>query len=123
MENRSDVISISLVTPVYRGAEYLSALVEREDAFRSHLEASPLPVRLIESIFVCDDPADGSASLLSSLAASRPWMTVLHLGKNVGQHAATAAGMLHASGDWVATLDEDGQHDPFCVPDMVRTAV
>jgi glycosyltransferase involved in cell wall biosynthesis len=123
MENRDDVISISFVTPVYRGEEYLSALVEREEAFRAHLEASPLAIRLIESIFVCDDPVDGSAALLSSLAVKRPWMTVLYLAKNVGQHAATAAGMLHASGDWVATLDEDGQHDPFRILDLVQSAI
>ena len=34
------------------------------------------------------------------------------LSRNFGQHPATVAGVLHSSGDWIATLDEDGQHPP-----------
>lgn len=116
-------LSLSFVVPVYRGEKHLPELVARQEAFRAQLESSGASVRLIEAIFVCDEPVDGSAAVLATLARDRPWMSVIHLSKNSGQHAATAAGMLHTSGDWVVTMDEDGQHDPFRVPALFEAAL
>ena len=114
-------LSLSIVVPVYSGASFLPALVERQEALRTRLETTP--IRHVESIFVCDEPIDDSAKVLQDLAATRPWMTVLHLGKNMGQHSATAAGMLHTSGDWVVTMDEDGQHDPLGIVALLEATV
>lgn len=119
----SQSLSLSIVVPVYGGEAFLTALVERQEALRTKLENSGFPIRHVESIFVCDEPVDGSAKVLAGLAATRPWLTVLHLGKNMGQHAATAAGMLHTSGDWVVTMDEDGQHDPLAILELLETTV
>ena len=119
----TEFLSLSLVVPVYGGQAFLADLVARQEALRAQLEASQLPIRHVESIFVCDEPIDGSAKLLEGLAKTRPWMTVLHLGKNMGQHGATAAGMLHTSGDWVVTMDEDGQHDPLAVIELLEATL
>lgn len=116
-------LSLSIVVPVYCGAPFLEGLVAKQEALRAQLEGSALPIRHVESIFVCDEPVDGSAALLEGLAKSRPWMTVLHLGKNMGQHSATAAGMLHTSGDWVVTMDEDGQHEPLAIVELLEATV
>ena len=119
----SQSLSLSIVVPVYGGEAFLAGLVERQEALRSKLENSGLHIRHVESIFVCDAPQDGAARVHAGLAASRPWLTVLHLGKNMGQHAATAAGLLHTSGDWVVTMDEDGQHDPLAIVELLETTV
>lgn len=119
----SPSLSLSIVVPVYSGQPFLEGLVLRQEALRAQLEAGDLPIRHVESIFVCDEPVDGSAALLVGLSKSRPWMTVLHLGKNMGQHSATAAGMLHTSGDWVVTMDEDGQHEPLAIIDLLKATV
>lgn len=116
-------VSLSFVVPVYRGERYLEGLVGRLDELRLQLEGGALPVRLLEAIFVCDEPVDGSAALLSTLAARHPWMTVIHLARNSGQHGATAAGMLHSSGDWVISIDEDGQHDPVKVIELLDASL
>jgi undecaprenyl-phosphate 4-deoxy-4-formamido-L-arabinose transferase len=44
------------------------------------------------------------------------------LARNFGQHPATVAGIVSTNGDWVVTMDEDGQHDPSQIPAMLRTA-
>jgi polyisoprenyl-phosphate glycosyltransferase len=119
----SPFLSLSIVVPVYSGQAFLSGLVARQEALRAQLENSEWPIRHVESIFVCDEPIDGSAKLLQELAATRPWLTVLHLGKNMGQHGATAAGMLHTSGDWVVTMDEDGQHDPLAITELLEATL
>ena len=45
------------------------------------------------------------------------------LARNYGQHAATLAGMSSSGGDWIVTLDEDGQHDPRAIGGMLDTAM
>lgn len=45
------------------------------------------------------------------------------LSRNFGQHAATLAGMSSSGGDWVATMDEDGQHDPADLGGMLDVAL
>jgi glycosyltransferase involved in cell wall biosynthesis len=44
------------------------------------------------------------------------------LSRNFGQHAATLAGMTSAEGDWIVTMDEDGQQDPAYIAAMIDRA-
>jgi glycosyltransferase involved in cell wall biosynthesis len=105
-------VYLSTVTPVFHGAEYLAELVEALAAVRNEFDARDFPIELTEAIFVNDEPIDDSARLLEDIRASRPWVKTVQLSRNFGQHPATVAGILHSSGDWVATLDEDLQHHP-----------
>jgi undecaprenyl-phosphate 4-deoxy-4-formamido-L-arabinose transferase len=41
------------------------------------------------------------------------------MARNFGQHPATIAGILYSSGDWVVTLDEDLQHPPEKIDDLL----
>lgn len=114
---------VSTVTPVYCGGRYLAELVERIAMVRQNLETSDAPLRLMESIFVIDDAIDDSAGVLKQLSERWPWVHVVNLSRNFGQHPATMAGILYTSGDWVVTLDEDLQHDPQCISALLRRAV
>jgi glycosyltransferase involved in cell wall biosynthesis len=118
-----EVISLSVVTPVYRGAEYLPALVAELAAVRDGLVAAGHPVRLVEAVFVDDGAVDHSAAVLEELQAKHHWVRVLTLSRNYGQHPATVAGILHTGGDWVATLDEDLQHPPAELFGLLTKAV
>jgi glycosyltransferase involved in cell wall biosynthesis len=114
-------IEISVVVPVYSGREYLSSLLE---ALRSVRESwTEKPFQLLEVVFVDDASKDDSAQLLEQLAVDNDWVQVITLSRNFGQHAATAAGILHTCGQWVATLDEDLQHDPNHIEVLLRKAV
>lgn len=118
-----DSISISTVTPVYSGKEYLEDLVVKIEQVRDQWMSSGSPLRLEEAIFVNDSSTDGSLELLYEIQKSRPWIQVLNLSRNFGQHQATIAGILHSSGDWIITLDEDLQHDPVYIDTLLETAV
>ncbi len=117
------IISISTVTPVYAGKEYLNDLITRIEQVKKEWEDSNSLVRLIESIFVNDGSADGSLEVLYSLQKIKPWIKVINLSRNFGQHSATVAGILYSSGDWIVTLDEDLQHDPQHINSLLETAV
>lgn len=116
-------ITISTVTPVYRGEAYLAELASRLSSLKQEWERQEKPFCLLESVFVLDGAIDGSAPILEKLAGLNPWIHVVNLSRNFGQHPATMAGILHTSGDWVVTLDEDLQHDPGNIIELLRKAV
>jgi glycosyltransferase involved in cell wall biosynthesis len=116
-------LTVSTVTPVYAGEEYLPALVEKIEQVREKWNAADAPVELLEAIFVNDAAIDDSPNILEHLSVDRPWIRIVNLSRNFGQHPATVAGILHTTGDWVVTLDEDLQHDPAYIEHMLETSV
>jgi glycosyltransferase involved in cell wall biosynthesis len=117
------MITLSTVTPVYSGEAYLAELATCLANLKQEWEKQGKAFCLLESIFVLDGPIDNSVSVLGELARQWPWIHVVSLSKNFGQHPATMAGVLYTSGDWVVTLDEDLQHDPGCIVQLLRKAV
>ncbi|MFT5139160.1 MAG: glycosyltransferase involved in cell wall biosynthesis [Lysobacterales bacterium] len=116
------MISISTVTPVYAGQEYLPQLVLELNQLRVQIETHSKKLVLAESIFVLDGAIDSSEQVIDKLSKTYPWIRVVTLSRNFGQHNATVAGILHCSGDWVVTLDEDLQHPPENILHMLFIA-
>ena len=116
-------VRVSVVVPVYRGAAFLEELVEALSRVRHAWEDERAPLGLAEVIFVDDASVDSSIEVLRDLQARFSWVKVLQLSRNFGQHPATVAGILHTSGDWVCTLDEDLQHPPESLPALLAQAV
>ena len=114
---------MSTVTPVYSGANYLKSLIAELKSLRNTWIAENAPVTLDEAIFVDDGSIDDSSAILDELAAHYDWVHVIHLSRNFGQHPATMAGILHTSGEWVVTLDEDLQHHPQDIQHLFASVV
>ena len=115
-------VILSVVVPVYAGENFLVELTKRLNNIRQQWIDDNSPVSLAEVIFVNDGSTDQSSKLLSHLSETNPWVSVLQLSRNFGQHAATIAGILHSSGDWIVTMDEDLQHPPEEIPTMLKEA-
>lgn len=116
-------MTISTVTPVYNGARYLPELLASLDSYRSYLAEKNAGISLAESIFVVDDAIDSSERVLREQEKQYEWLKLVVLSRNFGQHPATIAGILHSSGDWVVTLDEDLQHRPQNITDLLYKAI
>jgi undecaprenyl-phosphate 4-deoxy-4-formamido-L-arabinose transferase len=119
----SERVSLSVVVPVYSGADFLKTLVAELDRVRVRWSTEGGPISLTEVIFVDDAAIDQSGEIIDLLAREHDWITAIHLARNFGQHPATIAGILHTSGDWVVTLDEDLQHSPARIEDLLRKAI
>jgi glycosyltransferase involved in cell wall biosynthesis len=118
-----DVRRVSVVVPVYQGEQTLEALVKEIIPLTSlHRTAHGQLFHVSEVILVNDGAIDGSTSVMTSIASQYPFVTPLWLSRNFGQHPATLAGMASSTGDWVVTLDEDGQHDPADIATMIDHA-
>jgi polyisoprenyl-phosphate glycosyltransferase len=120
----SSALRVSVVIPVYRGETCLRALVEELAPLAS---GSTTPqgraFGVDEVLLVHDCGPDRSDRTIEALAEEYPFVRPVWLSRNFGQHAATLAGMASATGDWVATLDEDGQQDPADIGRMLDTGL
>ena len=121
---KSDHHTISIVIPVYQGEQSLPTLIEAiEPLTREFTTPEGRTAKVVEVVLVHDCGPDGSDQRIRQLAADLDWIHPVWLSRNFGQHAATLAGMSYSGGDWVATLDEDGQHDPRDLAGMLDTAM
>lgn len=115
---------ISVVTPVYQGEMTLAALIAEIEPFVT-LTHTPdgHPFRVTEVLLVHDNGPDDSARVIRELVAKYEFVRPIWLSKNFGQHAATIAGMASSGGEWIATIDEDGQHNPADLSTLLDTAM
>lgn len=117
-------LRVSVVIPTYRGAESLPSLVDELLVFaKPSVTAAGVPFRIVEIILVHDCGPDRTDLCLEMLARRHPEVRPLWLSRNFGQHAATLAGMASAVGNWIVTLDEDGQQDPQDLSRMLDVGV
>jgi glycosyltransferase involved in cell wall biosynthesis len=104
---------LSIVIPVYNEVENLPLL---DQAIREAIQD-----RAYEVIFVNDGSDDGSTEALEELVALDPEHNrVIEFRRNFGQTAAIAAGIDHAQGDVIVTLDADMQNDPADIPMLIE---
>jgi glycosyltransferase involved in cell wall biosynthesis len=118
-----DDCTLSLIVPVYAGERYLLELFDRICLIRKAWIDDKSPVQITELIFVDDASIDNSSDILNHLKNENSWVHVLTLSKNYGQHPSTVAGILHSSGKWVVTMDEDLQHPPEKIALLLKKAL
>lgn len=117
-------IRVSLVIPVYRGERTLPSLMEEILPLTTEQRTpSGRSFVLTEVLLVHDCGPDRSDLTIQALEARYPFVRGIWLTRNCGQHAATMAGMASSDGDWVATIDEDGQQDPADIATLIDTAL
>ncbi|MCW2298639.1 MULTISPECIES: glycosyltransferase [Rhodococcus] len=115
---------ISVVVPVYQGEHTLNALID-EILPLTKTQTTPGGRLLVveEVLLVFDHGPDGSAAVIRELARQHDFIRPIWLSRNFGQHPATLAGMASSGGEWVVTMDEDGQHDPADIGGLLDTAL
>jgi dolichol-phosphate mannosyltransferase len=111
MEQAGSVLSV--VVPAHNEATSLVQLVEEiTRALRPLCHGTRGGLSDFEIIIVDDGSKDSTRLVLANLASVNAELRWLALATQVGQTAATVAGIRAARGDWIATLDADLQNDP-----------
>ncbi|ORW91909.1 mannosyltransferase [Mycobacterium sp. IEC1808] len=119
----SRIDSVSVVIPVYSGAETLAGVVKELEQLRSPQKTPDGRQFCVgEVLLVWDRGIRGTDRVVRELAGRDEWIRPIWLSRNFGQHPATLAGMTSSGGDWIVTMDEDGQHDPAYIGDMLDMA-
>lgn len=110
-----DAIRLSIVIPVYRSESILPALVPEVSSAVALLGYGTS----FELILVNDASPDGSWDVIKALSARYPFVHGICLSRNFGQHNATMAGLNCCTGDIIVVMDDDLQHPPGAISDLV----
>lgn len=115
---------VSIVVPVYQGEKTLGVLIEEIEPL-THEQTLPGgdAFKVIEVILVHDCGPDRSDQIMMDLARQHEFVKPVWLTRNYGQHPATLAGMASSTGDWVVSMDEDGQQDPRDIAVLLQAAL
>jgi undecaprenyl-phosphate 4-deoxy-4-formamido-L-arabinose transferase len=112
--------SVCVIIPVYQSVDQLEKTVyELRDTLISSLEMKTLNYELQRVVLVDDGSSDGSAEIVKSLSQS-PLISAIYLNRNYGQHAAIFAAVLSSTEDVIVTMDEDGEHNPKIIENMIE---
>jgi len=107
-------VEVSVVVPLYNEQDSVELL------YSTITDAISNTIPDFELIFVDDGSHDNTFHLAKQLAASDTRLRVLKLRRNYGQTPAMAAGIDHAGGDIIVTMDGDLQNDPRDIPELVN---
>ena len=115
---------ISVVIPVYKGEESLNDLMrEIEPLTKVQISRSGSRFVVNEVLLVFDNGPDNSARVIRALERAYSFVRPVWLSRNFGQHSATLAGMASSGSEWIVTMDEDGQHNPGDVGNLIDAAL
>ncbi|MDB5850267.1 MAG: Mannosyltransferase [Rhodoferax sp.] len=124
IRDNSPTLLVSIVIPVYRGETSLPSLMaEIATVAAERTTPDGAKYRICEVLLVHDCGPDRSDVTIEALGAQYAFVRPVWLSRNYGQHGATLAGMASATGDWVVTMDEDGQQNPNDIGAMLDAAL
>jgi glycosyltransferase involved in cell wall biosynthesis len=99
-------LPLSIIVPFYNESESIGRM------HRAIVDAiEPLNIGF-EMVFVDDGSKDNTLAIATDIARSDPRVRVVKFRRNFGQTPAMAAGIEHARGEVLVTMDGDLQNDP-----------
>src|SRR5712691_2696769 len=105
-------MKLSVITPTYNEADNVRQFVE---AVRQALQGCDYEIWIVD-----DDSPDRTWQLAEELSKQIPNLHVLRRTRDRGLGRAVADGFIRASGEIVACIDADLQHDPSILPMVLR---
>lgn len=106
--------AVTIVIPIFNEEAVLPELLARLTAVFAAYPGVTWDVLLVD-----DGSRDRSAELIRAQEERDPRFGLIELSRNFGFQAALAAGLAHARGDAVVTMDADLQDPPECIPELV----
>jgi len=106
-------ILISVAVPLFNEEDSAPVLYEQLKAVLENLDVG------YEIIFIDDGSSDNTFEVAKSIAANDPRLRVIKFRRNFGQTPAMSAGIDHAKGEIIVTMDGDLQNDPLDIPEFI----
>lgn len=105
---------VSVIIPVCNESENIPVVARQ---VTDVLRTTPYD---FEIIFVDDGSSDDSLSVLANLSAQNPEIFFISFSRNFGHQNALKAGLDHARGDAVISMDGDLQHPPALLTTFLK---
>lgn len=107
-------MKLSFVIPAFNEEENIRTIYERLITLTNKYSEIDY-----EIIFINDGSSDKTLSILKELSTENKSLKYIDLSRNFGHQAALWAGLLHASGDAIISLDCDLQDPPELIEQMI----
>lgn len=111
----TDKTLITIVVPVFNEEKNISPLIKRLESAIGDVSDYEFEV-----LFVDDGSKDSTVSQISNQKSNILKIGYIKLSRNFGHQYALEAGLKHAKGDAIITMDGDLQHPPEMIPQMLR---
>lgn len=106
---------ISITIPCYKSEGTIAKLTDQiKEEMGKHPEYD------YEIILVNDCSPDNTYQVIGDLARNDEHIIACDLSKNFGESSALMAAFSKASGDYVVRMDDDGEHDPKYLFDLIN---
>ena len=109
-------MKLSIIVPVYNSSEILREL---NDKINKTISKTSLKNEF-ELVLVNDFSKDNSWEVIKELSKNFSYIKGINLSQNFGQHNAIMAGLSCCTGDKIITLDDDLQHPPEFIPEIIN---
>lgn len=113
-EGADNIMTISFVIPCYgseKTIEYVVKDIKNKVSERNEFN--------YEIVAINDFSPDNVYSVLKRIAENDKKVKVINLAKNFGKHSALMAGFSQVTGDYIVSLDDDGQCPVECLWEMI----
>ena len=107
-------LDLSIIVPVFNEEPNIAPL------YKAIMDVAALSDMSFEILMVDDGSGDGTFAAAQELARQDHRVRVVKFRHNCGQTAAMAAGIDHARGRILVTIDGDLQNDPADIPELLR---
>ena len=104
-------MNLSIIVPVYNSSKILKVLIKK---IKKNLKA-----KNYEIIFINDASSDNSWNEIKKISKKNKRVKGINLSENFGQHSAIFAGLKYAKGKKIITMDDDLQHPPESIYDII----
>jgi len=114
MPPKKTKLNIALVIPVFNESGVL------EQTYADLCKVIDMLPHKFKIYYVDDGSKDDTVQSIQALAKTDSRIVVLELSRNFGHQAALTAGLDTAQGDFVISMDGDGQHPPAMIVEMIE---
>jgi len=108
-------IKVSIIVPVFNSSEILDELNQRVFKIMKNINL----LNNFELIMINDFSNDKSWEKIKELSTKYNYLKGINLTENFGQHNAIMAGFNNCIGELIITIDDDLQHPPEFLPDII----
>lgn len=112
MKMKNKNFTVSIVIPAFNEAGNVEPLVKK-------LKDTLMDYHNYEILFVDDGSQDQTLEILKALSRRYNRVRYISFSRNFGHQNALKAGLDHAIGDCVITMDADLQHPPYLIPQLI----
>ncbi|MDD6814730.1 MAG: glycosyltransferase family 2 protein [Akkermansia muciniphila] len=109
--------SLSVVIPIYNAETFIDELIARLETVCEKIHPN------YEIILVNDGSRDNTWNKIKLFCEGNSHIVGINLSRNFGQPSATAAALLHSSGDIVVLMDDDLQDPPENIPLLIEALI